>query len=39
MYWYANKLYGWAMSQRLDVHNFEWKKAHHILIEVDFEYP
>ena len=23
-YWYVNKLYGWAMSQKLFVNNFEW---------------
>ena len=25
-YWDANKLYGWAMSQKLPVNNFEWMK-------------
>ena len=23
-YWDANKLYGWSMSQKLPVNNFEW---------------
>ena len=25
-YWYVNSLYGWAMSQKLPVNNFEWIK-------------
>ena len=25
-YWDVNKLYGWAMSQKLQVNNFEWIK-------------
>ena len=26
MYWEANNLYGWAMSQKLPVDSFKWKK-------------
>ena len=26
MYWDANNLYGWSMSQKLSVDNFEWEK-------------
>ena len=25
-YWDVNKLYGWAMSQKLPVNNFAWMK-------------
>ena len=25
-YWNINNLYGWAMSQKFPVNNFEWKK-------------
>ena len=25
-YWYVNNSYGWAMSQKLPVNNFEWMK-------------
>ena len=25
-YWYVKNLYGWAMSQKLPVNNFEWIK-------------
>ena len=25
-YWYENAVYGWAMSQKLPVNNFEWIK-------------
>ena len=25
-YWYANNLYGWAVSQKLPVNNFDWIK-------------
>ena len=28
MYWDANKLYGWAFSQKLPATNFELKKLH-----------
>ena len=27
MYWDANNLYGWWMSQKLPVHNFKWEKT------------
>ena len=26
LYWDANNLYGWAISQKLHIHDFEWKK-------------
>ena len=28
MYFYANNLYGWAMSQKLPVNGFKWKKTY-----------
>ena len=28
MYLEANNLYGWAMSQKLPVDGFKWKKMH-----------
>ena len=28
MYLEANNLYGWAMSQKLPVNGFKWKKMH-----------
>ena len=27
MYWDANNLYGWVISQNLPVDGFEWKKC------------
>ena len=26
MYWFAENLYGWAMSQKLSVDGFKWRK-------------
>ena len=32
MYWDANNLYGWWMSQKLPVHDFKWEKTHQSLM-------
>ena len=34
MYLDANKLYGWAMSQKLSVHGFEWKNIYIIIMKI-----
>ncbi|GBO19490.1 hypothetical protein AVEN_201204-1 [Araneus ventricosus] len=51
MYWDANNLYGWAMSQRLPTHEFSWSQEpvdylnipddsdEGYILEVDLEYP
>jgi len=43
----ANNLYGWAMSEKLPTHGFEWMggkelehwRKHPCILEVDLEYP
>ncbi|GBM93216.1 hypothetical protein AVEN_143159-1 [Araneus ventricosus] len=51
MYWDANNLYGWVMSQHLPTHVFSWTPEHvdylnipddsdiGYILEVDLEYP
>ncbi|GBN67380.1 hypothetical protein AVEN_149573-1 [Araneus ventricosus] len=51
MYWDANNLYGWAMSQNLPTHDFSWTEENvdylnipddsdvGYILEVDLEYP
>jgi len=48
MYWDANNLYGYAMSQKLPYKNFKWVNIHSLselasdkgyILEVDLEYP
>ncbi|GBM44867.1 hypothetical protein AVEN_157095-1 [Araneus ventricosus] len=51
MYWEANNLYGWAMSQRLPTHEFSWSQEpvdylnipddsdEGYILAVDLEYP
>ena len=48
MYWDANDLYGWAMSQKLPADNFKWKENISkfdensdtgYTLEVDVEHP